>query len=624
MLVLAATAADPSNIVLVFDVSNSILLSDDGTNEEFASALEAIADQVEESAADLTLGNATISFVAFGRQAVNYPPGCDDLTLHEDPDAVQQLAECLRDIAGEYEAGADAPVRDRFNTQDTDHVAALERAADLLPDEPTRSAVIFFTDGAHDPPGNNRDDEDVVEEIADAYAGRSPLAILPVGLGAGAGAFESNLQDLFDAYFRDMEPCEGRASFAWPEVVFESAEDAGLAVAQALQEVTCSFVFVPPTSPPPPTPTPIPTPPAPGAPVSVQLLAGNESITVQWQPPAVGADLVTEYIVRCRNPEGDEFSSEVPAPATEAEITDLVPGVAYTCEVVAVSPGGESEATVSAESVIVLGIPATPGQPRAEPLDAAARVSVDPIAGGAPAETYIFECSDPAGQKTSLAAQQPTADITGLVNGVTYTCVAFAENRIGRSPASVASAAFSPCANLFACNPLLVVGVAVGVTLIGLVAAFFATRAFRRRNRVWVTAQLDGGANLPLGWGPDIGIRLEEAEGGGLFAAPRPIEGADIKAQYTGKSRFLVTSRAGIRDVHQGDPAPIRGEDGALHQLILRRYRSRPDVAPPPIKRAGDAPPAVVEGRLEGREQQAPPTWDAPETAAKEEPPRAE
>ena len=56
----------------------------------------------------------------------------------------------------------------------------------------------------------------------------------------------------------------GPQSFAWPEVVFPSADDAGTAVALALQEVTCSFTVAP-TPTPGPTPTAVPTaaPPTP-------------------------------------------------------------------------------------------------------------------------------------------------------------------------------------------------------------------------------------------------------------------------------------------------------------------------------------------------------------------------
>ena len=74
-LVAAQTAEDPSHVVLVFDVSNSILLSEDGTNTEFAAALDDIADRVEANATELAIGNAEISFVVFGRTAL-----ADDVT----------------------------------------------------------------------------------------------------------------------------------------------------------------------------------------------------------------------------------------------------------------------------------------------------------------------------------------------------------------------------------------------------------------------------------------------------------------------------------------------------------------------------------------------------------------
>ena len=618
MLVAAQTAEDPSNVVLVFDVSNSILLSEDGANVEFASALEGIADRVNESAEELVIGNSTISFVAFGRTAISYPPGCEQLALNDDPAAVAQLETCLRDIAAEYRAGAEAPVRQAINTANTDHVAALVEAADLLPDVATRSAVIFFTDGAHDPPGTARDNEDVVARIANAYEGRSPLAILPVGLGAGAGAFESDLQAIYDAYFRDMEPCEGRTAFSWPEVIFPSAVDAGVAVAEALQEVTCSFTFVPtPTGGPSPTPAPTPTAaPLPGDPLGVQLLAGDRSITVQWLAPTENPDAITGYLVRCTSESGGGVhDAETPADVTQAVISGLEPGDSYVCEVAATDGVTPGSYVAAAAPITVLGIPVTPGQPRAEPVDSGARLTVDAVTGGAPVEQYIYECSDAAGQKTQGAGPLPEVVVSGLVNGANYTCVAFAENRIGRSPASVASASFRPCSGLFACNPIAGFGIAAAGILGLLVAAVIVARRYRARNRVWVTAQVDGGENRSLGWGPELGIELEREDQGAWFATIRPFDGSRIRVQYRGSARFIINGGAGIKDVHQGDPAPVRDGEGNVHQLILRRYRSKPKErgaaapAPPKPRRKPVGPevtaPQELEARIVGRDDAA-------------------
>lgn len=590
-LVAAQTAQDPSDVVLVFDVSDSILESDDGTNVEFAAALEGIADRVVVIADDLAAGNATVSFVAFGRTAIPYPSGCQRLQLHGDPAAVTRFEACLRAIAAEYRARRNAPVRQRINTAGTDHVAALVEAADLLPDGSSRSAVIFFTDGEHDPPGSNRDDENVVARVTPAYAGKTPLAILPVGLGAGAGAFESNLTAIYQAFFRDMQPCEGRTSFAWPEVVFPSGEAAGAAVALALQEVTCSFTVAPPA----PTPTPSP----PDAPLGVQVLAGNQSLTIQWLPPSSGE--VVDYLVRCRPTAGDDWieSDEGVSTTTETVIEGLEPGVAYDCEVAASDGISTGPYAPAQASTVVLGVPGAPGQPRVEPLDAAARLSVDPVGGGAPVEQYVYECTNGAGEKFLGAGPEPTVVVTGLVNGETFQCVAYTENRIGRSAPSPASASFMPCGGLFECNPWAT-WVVVGLILVALFGAvLIARRLYVARSRVWVTAQVDGGPNRPLGWGPELGVTLDRDDDG-WYATQRPLDGAPIRIRYRGNNRFLVQSSAGVRDVHQGDAAPVRESTGDTHQLTLRRYRHQPREAPATAPAPDQASVSALDARLDG------------------------
>jgi hypothetical protein len=608
-LVAAQTPQDPSSVVLVFDVSDSILGSDDGTNVEFATALDDVADRVATIATDLTAGNATISFVAFARRAIPYPSGCQQLHLHDDPAAVAKFEDCLRKVAAEYRAGPRAPVKQHINTAGTDHVAALREAAALLPKASSRSAVVFFTDGQHDPPGTERDHENVVAIVTPAFAGRTPLAILPVGLGAGAGAFQSELQAIYNAFFRDMAPCVGRSSFSWPQVIFPSADEAGAAVALALQEVTCSFTVAP-TTPPPPTPTP----PPPNAPIGVQVLAGNQSLTVQWSPPTAGK--VVDYLVHCRPASGGDWieSTEGVSTTTQTVIEGLQAGVAYDCEVAASDGVSTSPFAPAAASTVVLGIPGVPGQPRAEPMDGAARLSVDPVSSGAPVEQYDFECTGPTGHKVVGAGPQPNVVVTGLTNGETVQCVAYTENRIGRSAASVASASFAACGGLFECNPFAI-WIAGGVVVLAVLAGLLLiARLYARRNRVWVTAQVDGGPNRPLGWGPRLGIGLLRDEDG-WYAAQRPIKAAPIQVSYRGNNRFAIESSAGLRDVHQGDPATVREGSGEAHQLILRIYRRRTGEEAPTTRRApapADGVGHEVVARLDGSQSGAAPEDAAP------------
>jgi hypothetical protein len=366
-----------------------------------------------------------------------------------------------------------------------------------------------------------------------------------------------------------MQPCEGRAAFAWPEVVFPSGAEAGAAVALALQEVTCSFTVAPSPSAP-PTPTPAP----PAAPLGVQVLGGNASLTIQWLPPSTGK--VVDYLVHCRPATGGDWieSTEGVSTTPETVIEGLQPGVAYDCEVAASDGVTTGPYTAAAASTVVLGIPGVPGQPRVEPMDGAARLSVDPVSGGAPVEQYGYDCTSTAGHTALGAGPGPTVVVTGLTNGETFQCVAYTQNRIGRSASSPASASFMPCSGLFNCNPWAVWVVGGGVLLAILGGALLLARLYARRNRVWVTAQVDGGANRPLGWGPQLGIGLDQDEAG-WYVAQRPLDRAPMRVRYQGKNRFLVQSSAGIRDVHEGDPASIREGAGDTHQLILRSYRRR-------------------------------------------------
>jgi hypothetical protein len=116
---------------------------------------------------------------------------------------------------------------------------------------------------------------------------------------------------------------------------------------------------------------------------------------------------------------------------------------------------------------------------------------------------------------------------------------------------------------------------------------------------------VDGGENRPLGWGPELGIRLVEDEGG-WFAKPMPPESAAVRVRYRGENRFVVTAGTRIVDVHQGDATSVRDEAGSLHQVILRRYRDQPGRWRAGRGTAADAPgPAGLRARLGATDEDA-------------------
>ena len=99
----ALSAPDQSDVVLVLDFSASIL-RDAANRNRFSTALERIADRVDETSADLVAGDTTVTFLQFAAKAADYR-GCTDLKLLGDPTAVAQFATCLRSVAAAYRKG---------------------------------------------------------------------------------------------------------------------------------------------------------------------------------------------------------------------------------------------------------------------------------------------------------------------------------------------------------------------------------------------------------------------------------------------------------------------------------------------------------------------------------------
>ena len=572
-------ALDPSDVVLAFDFSNSILLSETDANIEFAQALDKIADRVAETTTDLVKGDATISFEAFGRKAVLYP-GCTGIALRGNRDEVRRLENCLRAIAGEYRAGRGSPIGAKVGSADTDHVAALSKAATVLPPGSKRPAVVLFTDGKHDPKGKKRDKEDVAAKIAPTYRGFDPLAILPVGLGKIATQFETELQAIHIQNSRGMSPCTGREQFKWNDVVFPSPEAAGDAVAQALQEVTCSFTVKPaPTPSPTPTPVPTPIPAAPGSPQTVAAEPANEGLRLTWRAPTnPGTSPITGYTVHCRRTDTGAWESPTTASSilTEVQLNDLEPGYPYECQVAAINAIGQGDWSASSAATAPLGFPPTPGRPSAAAGNAEAEVSVPDL--GQPSvlvDSYVFECADGIrGAEVSSRTTERSATVTGLVNGTEYTCVAYAQNPLGTSAASEASEAFRPCSNLFECNPWTRWIALLLLVLLGLLLLWLLFRYLRGPRR-WFRAVLDSGEIRDLGWGPRIGARIDhQNEGPILRSDRRPTTPIRIRDR---RSAFVeLTSRSGLSKVRPGDPATITDEDDGSYTLILYRTKNRP------------------------------------------------
>ncbi len=562
----AQTAPDQSEVVLVLDFSASIL--QDATNRNlFGAALERIADRVDETSSDLVAGDATVTIVQFATRAADYQ-GCADLKLLDSPQTVARFADCLRSVASAYRKGLDPALTQRIGI-DTNYVAAMEQAAQHLPPDAVRPALILFTDGKHDVKGVPVSEVQVARDRL--FGSRSPLALLPVGMGLDPkerDALKNGLVQL--QIIRDMPACISGTAFDWPQVVFESPDEAGNAVAVALQDATCTFTVAP-------TPAPTP-PPIPGAVRDIGLTAGDGRIELTWTAAAATSAPIVDYRIRCRAGDGNWIESkEGVSLETRATVEGLTNGTAYECEVAADSASSTGAWTAATSTVTPIGRPAAPRKPSVEALDRALRISVTPD-DGALVSGYHYECSGDRGAtwpgKVDVAsAANTTAQIGNLTNGVEYVCRAFAANAIGTSDASPVSDAVRPCGSLLECNGALapVLGI-LGFVLAGGVLAVLVA-LYREWRRGYVIAVVDVVHTANLGHGSRLGIGFVRAPGSRTVTGIVADRGrnADIRIRHLRGGRFEVTDGVGRHVTTPGEPI-VAIVAGVRHELVLRAF----------------------------------------------------
>jgi hypothetical protein len=563
----AAQTPDPSDVVVVLDFSASIL-EDRANRNRFAAALDRIADRVDETAADLVAGDATVSIVQFATRAAGYQ-GCSDLKLLGSPSTVKRFATCLRGLAAAYRKGTTSGLTKRVGT-DTNYVAAMEEAARHLPADAIRPAVILFTDGRHDVKGVP---VSRVQPARDRLFGARPsFALLPVGMGLDPKlryGLATGLEQL--RVIRNMPACVSGATFDWPQVVFQSAAEAGNAVGVALQDATCTF-----TAEPQPSPTPAPLP----APVSgIQVTPGDGTLELSWAPAPAGAPVpIIDYAARCRAGDGDWIeSTEGVSLEPNATVGGLANGTAYTCEVAAISASGPGEYTAASSPATPVGVPAAPSKPTVEALNGAIRVAVSP-APSAGIDTYHFECSNNGGASWpavgDVSAETAATAIGGVANGSEYVCRAFAANTTGMSQASALSDAVRPCGSALECNPALLpilagLGAVVAIGILGAIVALF-----RGRTHGYVVAVVDVVHTANIGHGSRLGITFLRAPDHRRVTGIVADRGrrAEIRIRKLSGGRFAVTDKTSRQVANDGDAIVVVDSIGVRHSLTLRAF----------------------------------------------------
>ena len=474
----------------------------------------------------------------------------------------------------------------------------MTQAGEHLPAESARPAMIFFTDGRHEAEGVPV--ENVVPARDLQFGARSPFGLLPVGLGVDPddlATLEAGLVDL--RITRDLERCEGGA-LEWPDVVFESAEAAGQAVALALQDVSCTFTVEPtptPTQVAPVTPSPEASASAsasPAAPVGgIRLVPGDAVLDVTWTAPVdVDTNPVEDYQVRCRPNAGGDWieGTEGVSPETTATFAGLANGVEYACEVAAVRGGVAEGWTQASATAAPFGRPPPPTKPTVQAVDSGARVSVT-MPADAPVVGFAYECSADGGTswpvRKEVIGNVAVADVPGLTNGTDYVCRVLATNDSGVSDASPVSDVFRPCAGLIDCNPAAVPLVG-GVLLLLVAAIVYALWRWYAGRRVYVVAQVDNYASVSLGRGPRVAMAFVRRGPYRRLVGVAPAQGpdADVRIRYTGGESFEIEAAGSTVKATAGRLAQIRDGLGETHSVVLRALDEAPAELRPDDERA--------------------------------------
>jgi hypothetical protein len=450
----------------------------------------------------------------------------------------------------------------------------MEQAAKHLPATAVRPAMILFTDGKHDVAGVPVSQVPIARDRL--FGARPSFALLPVGMGLNPAervALASGLESL--RVIRNMPACVSGAVFDWPQVIFESADQAGNAVAVALQDATCTFTVAAT-----PTPTPAPTP---AAVKGIRLTPGDGLIEVAWGPPAAAtpsAAPIADYTARCRPVDGGDAdwieSKEGVSVERKATVNGLTNGKAYTCEVAAIGPTGTSAWTAAGAPITPIGRPAAPAKPSVQGLDHAAIVAVPPDDGAGISQRH-FECSPDNGatwpNAIDVSGSTTTVQID-LSNGVEWRCRAFAENTTGLSDASPVSDVVRPCGSALECNPILLPALAAIALLMAVAILGTLVAMYRGRTTGYVVAVVDIVHTANIGHGSTLGIAFERDQ------STRRVTGivadktrrADIRIRRLRDGRFAVRDRTGRKTATDGDAIVVADSVGARHSLVLRAF----------------------------------------------------
>ena len=184
----------------------------------------------------------------------------------------------------------------------------------------------------------------------------------------------------------------------------------------------------------------------PGAPAAPTPTRGNTTISVAFLAPVSdGGSAVTGYTAACVSSDGGAPGSNTGL-SSPVVVMSLTNGNTYTCTVFATNVAGAGPASAASAAAVPATVPSVPSAPALTHGNGLISVAVvAPANGGSVITGYTAACTSSNGGTAggNTAASSPIV-VTGLDNGSTYTCTAFASNAVGDSAASAPSASTVP------------------------------------------------------------------------------------------------------------------------------------------------------------------------------------
>ena len=192
----------------------------------------------------------------------------------------------------------------------------------------------------------------------------------------------------------------------------------------------------------------------PGSPITVTATPGVGQAVISWVPPtSTGGSPILDYTASA-SPGGATCVYTVSTPESDmCTITGLSNGVSYTFSVLASNVIGSGPVSASSAAVVPLGPPSVPLNVQAVPANAQATVSwsAPNNTGGSPITGYLVAAVQDS-SKTCTTTGALTCNVSGLVNGLSYSFVVTAVNSVGSSYSSQSSAEVIPASTTAAPN----------------------------------------------------------------------------------------------------------------------------------------------------------------------------